>query len=174
MATRMKKIDVETEITETEETPKKKKPSDWIMCHSVTAGGLNIVCKSGNYYEFKAYGDDCEIEYRDLVDLARRRSDHIYNPRIVIDDEDFLAEFPQIRKVYDELYSINDLLSIVDLPDAQMEATIKTLPSNVAETLKSLIAEEIASGRIDSVRKIRTLSSVFNSDFDLLSQLFIK
>ena len=40
--------------------------SDYVLCRSVCSGGLNIVSQSGNLYEFKDYGSECEINYRDL------------------------------------------------------------------------------------------------------------
>jgi hypothetical protein len=37
-----------------------------------------------------------------------------------------------------------------------------------------MIATEIASGRLDSISKVRALSEIFDSDFNLLSELFVK
>lgn len=176
MATRMQKVD-DTEVIV--ETPKATKPktkkfadSDYILCHSVTSGGLNVTCKSGSYYEFKNYGSDCEIEYRDLVTLIRNGSEHIFLPRFVIDDEDFLAQFPQITQLYSSLYTSKDLNAILDLPLSQMTEEIKTLPVGAQNNLKSLAASAVANGRIDSVKKIRALADIFGSDFNLLSELF--
>lgn len=180
MATRMKKVnvsepvDVKEEIVEDVVEVKKKtfSPSDYILCHSITAGGLNITCQSGNYYEFKNYGDECEIEYRDLVALIRKRSEHIFKPTFVIDDSDFLEDFNQVRQLYISLFSDGDLKDILDLPIAQMTEAIKGLPEEIMSTLCSLAATEVADGRIDSVKKIKALTEIFGSDFDLLSQLF--
>ena len=59
-----------------EEKPVKVKKtftdSDYILCRSVTSGGLNIVSQSGSLYDFRDYGEECEINYRDLVTLIRR------------------------------------------------------------------------------------------------------
>ena len=43
--------------------------SDYLLCRSVCYGGLNISGQSGNMYEFKDYGSECEINYRDLIFL---------------------------------------------------------------------------------------------------------
>ena len=94
---------------------------DYILCKSIIAGGLNITCRSSNYYRFIEYGGECEIEYRDLVELIRIHSDHIFLPRIIIENEDFLEQFPQVKKFYDSLYTTDDLRIILGLPNDKME-----------------------------------------------------
>lgn len=158
-----------------EEKPLKKKSfsnDDYILCRSVIPGGLNITCRSGNHYEFDDYGSECEIEYRDLVELVRKHSDHIFMPRFVIQNDDFIKEFPQLEKLYKDMFSLSDLKEVLLLPADQMQRTITKLPDGIKPTLKNLAAQMIDSGEIDSVRSIRVLSDVFGADFNLLSELF--
>lgn len=147
---------------------------EYIKCHSVTNGSLNINCSSGNVYEFNDYDDDCEIEYHDLSALVRKHSDHIFKPRIVIDDEDFIAEFPQIAKAYDKLYTMDDINTILSLPVNQMIREIENMPKAVHENLKSVVSRKVSDGSIDSISKIRALSSLYDADFNLLSELFAR
>lgn len=181
MARQMKKTTTTVEQTEdvvvnepTKKTPSKKtyRDGDYILCRSIVAGGLNINCRSGNGYRFNNYGAYCEIEYRDLVELIRKHSDHIYLPRIIIEEDDFIEDFPMIKKLYSEMYSVNDLKEILTLPDAQMEKNINALPDELKDTLKNLAATMIESGEIDSISKVRTLTSVLDADFNFLSELF--
>lgn len=167
---------VEVETTTKPNAQKKKafKDSDYILCHSVVAGGLNINCRSSNHYEFTEYGGECEIEYRDLVDLIHKRSEHIFLPRIIIDDEDFIENFPQLKKFYNEMYTVGDLKEIVSLPSNQMKQVIATLPSELKTTLKSLVATMIDTGELDSIGKVRALTETLGADFNLLSDLFGK
>ena len=112
---------VETKaVKEKAKVKKEFKDSDYILCRSVWSGGLNVTCKSGATYEFKQYGADCDIEYRDLVYLIRKNSEHIYAPRFVILDEDFLEDFPQVKRVYSTMYSPTELHTILELPVSQM------------------------------------------------------
>lgn len=176
------KTQVENNVKEAEakeevkvvEPKRKLQDGDYIMCHSVTAGGLNINCRSRNHYEYKDYGAIGEIEYRDLVELVRKHSDHIFVPRIVVDDEEFLNEFPELKRFYAEQYNSNDLKEILRLEPDQMEREIKALPSDVFGTIRSLAATMVGTGEIDSVRKVRVLTDVFGTDFNLLSELFGK
>lgn len=148
--------------------------SDYVLCRSVCSGGLNIVSQSGNLYEFKDYGSECEINYRDLVTLIRRGSEHVFMPRFVILDEDFLKDFPTVQRIYGTMYTMNDLVEILELPITQMKAEIAKLPKSTKDNMRNLIATQIANGKLDSISKVRTLAEIFNSDFNLLSDLFIK
>ena len=148
--------------------------SDYILCRSVCYGGLNITSQSGNVYEFKDYGYDCEINYRDLVSLIRKGSDHVFLPRFVILDDDLLEDFPTVKRAYEKMYTRNDLLKILDMHTRQMEMEIKELPEATRTILEQMIATEIANGHLDSIAKVRKLSEIFDSDFNLLSELFVK
>ena len=148
--------------------------SDYILCRSVCAGGLNVVSQSGNLYEFKDYGAECEINYRDLVTLIRRGSDHVFLPRFVILDEDFLEEFPTVQRVYGEMYTKDDLETILELPLASMKSEINKLPESTKNSMRNLVATQIANGKLDSIAKVRALTEIFNSDFNLLSELLVK
>lgn len=148
--------------------------SDYILCRSVCSGGLNVVSQSGNLYEFKDYGAECEINYRDLVTLIRRGSDHVFLPRFVILDEDFLKDFPTIQRVYGAMYTMNDLMEILELPVTHMKREIEKLPESTKVSMRNLIATQIANGKLDSIAKVRALTEIFKSDFNLLSDLFIK
>lgn len=138
------------------------------------SGGLNVISQSGNLYEFRDYGSECEINYRDLVTMIRRGSGHIFMPRFVILDEDFLKDFPTVQKVYGTMYTMKDLIEILELPISRMRAEIENLPKPTKESMRNLIATQIANGRLDSIAKVRALTEIFNSDFNLLSDLFVK
>ena len=148
--------------------------SDYILCRSVCSGGLNIVSQSGNLYEFKDYGAECEINYRDLVTLIRRGSEHVFLPRFVILDEDFLEDFPTVQRVYGEMYTKDDLVAILELPLSSMKSEINKLPESIKNSMRNLVATQIANGKLDSIAKVRALTEIFNSDFNLLSELLVK
>lgn len=148
--------------------------SDYILCRSVWYGGLNVTCRSGNFYEFSNYGAECDINYRDLVDLVRKGSDHVLLPRFIVLDEDFVEAFPNLKRVYASIYSKSDLLEILDLPVSKMRTEISKLPDESKDVLCKMISTEIANGHLDSISKVRALSEIFDSDFNLLSELFVK
>ena len=169
-ATKMKEI-VQEEVKK-EPVKKTFGQYDYIMCRSVTNGPLWYEGpKSHNVYNWVDYGDENEVEYRDLAASVRGRSSFVYNPWFIVEDEDFIAEFPQLQKFYNEQYTVDDLKGVLNLNIADMVATIKTLPKNAVNTLKTIASTEISEGRIDSVRKIKALDEVFDTELHLLSSL---
>lgn len=165
------------EDSTTEETVVKKKKvfdqSDGVMCVSITQGKLYVEgSKTGMLYSFSDYGDETEIEYRDLVGLIRSKDKSVFEPRFVVDDKDFVEEYPALKKFYDDEFSIKNIKKILLMPDDQMVAEIEKLPRGAADSLKSIAAEQVANGEIDSVRKIKALDTVFGTNLNLLGELF--
>lgn len=167
---------VTPKVKKTEHVKEKKvfTDSDYILCRSVWPGGLYVTSQSGNLYIFKDYDSECEINYRDLVTMIRRGSSHIFTPRFVILDEDFLKDFPTVQRVYGTMYTMSDLVEILDLPIASMKREIAKLPEATKNSMRNLVATQIANGRLDSISKVRALTEIFDSDFNLLSDLFVK
>lgn len=169
-----KKIE-EVGTTETVVEKKKKKfaSDDGIMCHSIFQGKLFVEGKkSGNFYEFESYGASYEIEYQDMVYLARTKSPFLFAPYIIIDDDDFIEEFVQLKKFYDESYTTNDLYNILNMPVKSMISAINALPESAKNTLKNIASTMIADGSIDSIKRVKALDEVFETDLEFLSTLF--
>lgn len=165
-------VDAEQQVQE----KKQKKvfdQSDGILCASITQGILNVEgARTRMIYRFSDYGDETEIEYRDLVGMIRSKDKAVFEPRFVVVDEDFIAEYPALKKFYDDEFSLQNIREILTLPDNQMIEEIKKLPKGAFDSLKSIAAEQVFTGEIDSVRKIKALDSVFGTDLNLLGELF--
>ena len=175
MARQMSKKEVDNETT-VENTTKEKRvfnQSDGVLCTSITQGQLYVEgAKTKMLYSFSDYGDETEIEFRDLVGLIRSKDKSVFEPRFVVSDEDFIELYPALKKFYDDEFSIRNIKAILNLPDAQMVKEIEKLPSGALNSLKSIAAEQVATGEIDSVRKIKALDSVFGTNLNLLGELF--
>lgn len=169
----------EEDIEETKTSkviPAKKKfdSEDGIECRSVTVGGLSLSgVKSGDHYRWTEYGDITEVEYRDLAAMVRSKSPYLFNPYFVIDDEDFIENFPLLKQFYDESYTVNDLKQVLRLPVSQIKSVLSTLPNGAKETLKSIASSQIASGELDSVKVIKTLDEYFGTELNLLASMFV-
>ena len=158
--------EVEEEIVETQkaQAPKKHKDDDMISCVSVTAGLLVMAGrKTGAVYRWIDAGDSVEVEYSDVIAEIRARSNYVYRPRFVIEDDIIVAEHKELSALYDTLYSKDDLKQILDLPAAKMRQVIEQLPASVQETLKSMAAMAINTGELDSVQRIKTLDEIFGT-----------
>ena len=163
---------VEEPVVEIVEKPtkadKKKdfKSTDGVVCRSVTPGSLFVDGpKSGMLYTFAAYGDEAEIEYRDLKGLIMMRSPNIFTPRFIVEDADFIAETPQLDAFYSKQFSTKDLRKILELPVEEMVAEIKKLPSGAQDNMKTLAATAIGEGNLDSIKKIKALDELWGTQF---------
>ena len=156
-----------------EETPVVKQPRqfnqhDLILCRSVTAGWLGCDGKSGQYYIFENFGDQCEIEYQDLFALKQRRSTYLYSPLFVIEDEELLENprWADIKKFYDEkVYTMDDINEILNIPASKFEEALKALPKGLAKSLQVEVAKRIENGTFDSLKKIKIIDEVCGTDF---------
>ena len=160
------------QTTDSVSTQKTFDPNEGILCRSVTHGKLFVDgIKTGMKYTFLDYDDEADIEYRDLVALVRSRDKSVYNPRFIIMDEDFIAEYPTLKKFYNDHFSTKNIKEILDLPEHQMKEEISKLPKGAVESLKSIAVNQIVNGEIDSIRKIKALDEAFGTDLSLLNEL---
>ena len=157
------------------EEPKKVKkvfaPDDGIACRSVTQGGVYLEGpKTHMLYEWVQYGDITEVEYADLAAMVRTKSQYLFGPWVMVDDDDFVEEFSQLKKFYTENYSIADLEVILSYPVERMIEEVKALPKSAAESLKVLAASSINDGNLDSVAKIKALDDLFGTKLSILAE----
>jgi len=163
---------VEAPVKTTKTTPKKEyrqfNQTDLILCRSVTAGWLGVSGKSGQYYVFENFGDECEIEYQDLFALKSRHSNYIYAPHFVIEDEELLENprWADVAKFYDEeVYTLEDVDAVLNLPTSNFKSALQKLPRGLAKSLQVKVAEKIEDGTFDSLQKIKMIDEVFGTDF---------
>ena len=158
----------EEEVLKTNESSTKKEfgQEDLILCRSMVSGQLFVDgVRSGLLYTFADYNDTCEIEYRDLIYLVRSYKDKtIYEPRIIVEDEDFIAENPKLAELYESMYTKGDLMEIINLPISQMVDTINALPMGCKNALKGIAATMIDNGQLDSIQKIKALDEIFETN----------
>lgn len=165
-----KRTETETLTVSKPSQVKRFNNEDLISCVSVTSGGLYLVGdRSNNLYEWMDYGDEIEVEYRDLVSLVRSRSGYLFNPQFLIKDQDFIEQNKTLSRFYDSLYDEKELLDIMKLSAKDIEKILVELPDNAKDTLKGLVSTAIHRGELDSVQKIKVFDQAFGTD--MLSRL---
>ena len=167
-------VDVKTEVEvkpekKTKVEKKKFEANDGVACSSIFPGRLFMTGdKSGMDYAWTRYGDVVDVEYRDLVSAVQARSTFIYKPFFVIEDDDFIAEFPQLKKFYDEKYAMKDLRGVLKLSVADMKREIAVLPEGARQALRSIASTAIQNGEIDSYSKVKAIDEALETQFVLL------
>lgn len=165
-------IEQQTVAPETEVTvpaPKQNKKfaaGDLITCRSVTNGKLVLAgAKSKLNYTWANYGDPTEVEFQDLQALYSTKSKFIFAPLFIIEDEDLVENWKSaIGSLYDKLYTA-DFEAMFKLTPAQLKSKLKALPDGIKDSVKSMAAEKINNGELDSVARIKVIDEVFGTEF---------
>lgn len=156
-----------------EKAPKTYGQTDPIPCKSIVAGELGMIgIKSKINYNWAERNDITEVEYQDVVAAIRQNSSYIMKPHFIIMDEELVDQFPQVRKLYDTMYTGADLKDILKLPPSEMKTVIMGLPEGAQEALKHIASTQISKGHLDSVKKIKILDELFDTELMLMTGLF--
>lgn len=146
---------------------------DGILCRSITAGTLIVEgTRTKNIYRFVAEGDELEIEYQDIEAGIRANSGFFMNPCLIVEDEDVIDRFPTLKALYDSMYSITDLKEILTYDADYMRTVIEGLPRGAKDSLQNIASTQIATGILDSVRKIKVLDEIFDTKMVMMTELF--
>lgn len=144
---------------------KKFSDRDAIPCMSITSGKYVFVGdKSGDIYRWLTDGDVLDVRVDDLIAAIRTKRPLIFKPRVVIQDDDFVANYPNVIEVYDSLYSKEDLSQILSMKPDEMRKVIPSLPDGAKDSLKTMAIKAIDEGRLDSVQRVRVLDQIFGTD----------
>ena len=97
----------EPAVEEVKKEPRKFENEDMISCLCMFPGFVSMTGrKTRNIYTWEDMGTTEYIEYQDLKsEVMNKQSIYIYRPLIVVQDEDFLAQFPTLAAMYEEYYN---------------------------------------------------------------------
>ena len=167
------------EVVEVKAAPVKAKrkfnDEDLIPCLSVFPGSVGMTGKrSGRTYLWEDMSVIEYVEYQDLrSEVLNKKSSYIYKPWILVDDEDFLADNPNLKRMYDEIYTPEELIVKLrkSTPD-ELKKFVNSLPAGIKSHVKNIAATMIKDGDLDSIRKIQVLDNIFGTDLNMYSQFF--
>ena len=148
-------------------TLKKFQSDDLISVRSITQGELLLPGKkSGILYRWAGAGDIRDVEYGDLYSLKSTRSRYLYDPLIIIENENLLNDpkWADIKKAYDLLYDAQDMDEILNLPPQQFESLLRKLPQGYLNSIKIEVSTRIDDGSFDSITKIKIVDRICGSD----------
>ena len=149
------------------EAPKKRvfNKDDLIPCVSITPGEMFFEGeKTHNLYIWANIGFVTEIEYQDLNYALQQNHPMIIKPRFIIQDDDIIAQHPELDKIYSGLYSVGDLKKILNKTPSEIENEVAKLPTGAKEALKGIVSTQISNGTLDSVNRIKALDRVLGTE----------
>lgn len=167
--TKTKTTKVEKPSTVTEKVEVRKfEPTEPIECVSVTAGRLMMIGrKTGNLYDWMNCGDTAYVEYQDLkAEMLVANSPIMYDPMILINDPDVYSapEFAKLASVYKNALSAEEIEDFFNLPVQQFSSKLSKLPVGIKNTIKSIAADKLENGTLDSITKIKILDATLGTD----------
>lgn len=176
-----KKLTVETEeiidnevVEEVKPTPKKVNkpkhdPGELILCRSVRFGELRLIGpKTRMPYSWANEGDVREVEFQDLVSWRALHSRYLFEPMIIIEDEDIIEEWKaDLGDLYDELQNI-DIKAMFKLPHRQFIAQLKKLPAGMKTTVQNMAYSMIQDRTLYDLRIIDAIDEILGTELKMM------
>lgn len=166
-------IDTEV-IEEVKPAPKKTKqpkhdPTELILCRSVRFGELRLIGpKTHMPYSWANEGDVREVEYQDLVSWRALHSRYLFEPMIIIEDEDIVEEWKaDLGDLYEELQSI-DIKAMFKLPHRNFVAQLKKLPAGMKTTVQNMAYSMIQDGTLYDLRTIKAIDETLGTELIMM------
>lgn len=169
------KSEVKTEVKPKTQTNKQQveaskkdyAPTDTIKCLSVTHGELIMKgIKSDLMYTWAGFGDIAYVEYQDLFAAKTRKSDFIYAPYFVIEDDELLSQdrWADVKKFYDGMYTYRDANDILQLDLPSFQRAIETSPKGLQKAIQVEMVTQLENGTFDSLQKIKLMDDICGTD----------
>ncbi len=98
------------ETVEKKKEVRKFEPGDMILCRCVRPNKVVFhSTKTDTRYEFGGYGDVNEVDYSDLLKLKSSRSPVLFQPKILIEDEELREQWARdLASVSDEVAALSE------------------------------------------------------------------
>lgn len=143
----------------------KHDPAELIMCRSVVFGELILIGpKTHMRYSWANEGDVREVEYQDLVSWRALHSKYLFNPMIIIEDEEICEEWKvDLGKLYEEVQSV-DLKALFNLDYRKFVAQLKKLPATMKTSVQNMAYAMIQDKTLYDLRKIEAIDEILGTE----------
>lgn len=159
-----------TKRTTKKTTAKRFERDTLIPCRSVTYGELLLPGKKSQLlYTWADCNDVTDVEYQDLQALRSVKSQYLYNPCFLIEDEELLEQWSDLKELYDRVAKA-DIHSLFDLPIKKFELALRDIPVGYKDAVKNAASAKILDGSLDSIQKIRLLDEILGTDLKFYIQ----
>ena len=99
-----------------------------------------------------------------MAEITNRYSKYIYEPLLLIEDEDVINKNPKLKDLYDAMIDLDELEdSLLNDSVEELRSILITLPSGLKETVKSVASTLMQDGALYDVRKIRLLDDLYHT-----------
>lgn len=147
----------------------KHDPSELVPCRSVRFGELILIGpKTRMPYSWANEGDIREVEYQDLVSWRALHSRYLFDPMIIIEDEDICEEWAaDLGKLYDKVQEI-DLKEMFKLPHRQFMSQLKKLPESMKSSVQNMAYAMVQDGTLYDLRIIKGIDETLGTELVMM------
>ncbi len=146
-------------------------PDDLVLCRSIFPGTFLFTgAKTKVIYTFEAKGDECYVEYQDLLSAMLTKKRALTAPYILIEDEEVLesTHWQEIKKLYDKLNTLGDVNKLINMPYVEFKKRFEQLPIGAKKNVMLTVSSLIRDGEFDSMNKIELIDKACNSNLAVL------
>lgn len=153
----------EEKSVQIQKSTKTFQPDDTIPCRSVTPWKLNMDSVDKNtVYHWEYFGDVEYVKYRDLQ--AKRRTDLIMKPKIVIMDMDLYSQWSrELGNSYTYFEGIEYPEEYFDKSDEEFIDILKNAPEYVKEVIKVTAVSMIKNENYPSINKLKYIDDILGT-----------
>ena len=142
-----------------------------IRCRSVRQNDLIYVSTNGITYTWNGYGDIRELPYQDVISLKSRRSPFLYEPWLIIEDENLLAT-KQFAGEFDDIYAIyaefDDPHTFFNKKPSEIRRMLENAPNGLRDLIIYNAGKFISDGTLDSIGVINAIDDVYGTQLKML------
>ena len=140
-------------------------PNELIICRSVRFGELRLIGpKTHHPYSWMNEGDVREVEYQDLVSWRALHSRYLFEPMIIIEDEEIVEEWKaDLGELYANVQQL-DLKEMFKLPQRSFVAQLKKLPDGMKSTVQNMAYAMIQDGTLYDLRIIKAIDEILGTE----------
>ncbi len=146
------------------------RPDEMIPCHSIFPGVVHFYgIHSGMTYKFVGSGDRRNVEYQDLKAAMLEGYPSIFNPDIIIEDDNLLNDehWIDVKNVYANMFDENDIQKLMNLRASDFKVAFTQVPAVVQKIIIEKYATQIENGTFDDLSKAKIIDEVCGTRFDL-------
>ena len=168
-------VEVESKKEETA-TEKNTKPArakrieidrnELITCRSTVSGRLIYRTGEKDKIVWSDFGSERELEMGELIRMKGEHPKYLTDMLIVIDDEE-AAEYLGLKKLYEDLFELEDLDSLFEKSNKELEDLLPKLPSGLKKTLATHARRLVEERTLDSLSKIRLIEQALGTDLQM-------
>ena len=120
-------------------------------------------------YKFVGSGDRRNVEYQDLKAAMLEGYPSIFNPDIIIEDDNLLNDehWIDVKNVYANMFDENDIQKLMNLRASDFKVAFTQVPAVVQKIIIEKYATQIENGTFDDLSKAKIIDEICGTRFDL-------